>query len=59
MVYKQEGSTDAYLYQTNLPKLQKFTICFWIKRTVGGNREKKCLLSIYAGQYKVQVNTLC
>ena len=31
--YKQTDDVSAYLYQTDLPALTQFTICFWF----GGN----------------------
>ena len=30
-VYEQELTTEKYLYQSGLPKLEALTACFWLK----------------------------
>ena len=30
-VYTQEDTVEKYLYQSGLPEMTEFTICFWLK----------------------------
>ena len=30
-MYQQPNIIEKYLYQSHLPELKKFTICFWVK----------------------------
>ena len=51
-VYVQKDSTDAYLYQDNLPELSEFTICFWLNRDKNSAPVDDYLVSLaVSGEY--------
>ena len=44
-MYQQQNTTENYLYQSHLPELKEFTICFWIKLDSLGE-QKPTIVSI-------------
>ena len=46
-VYHQQSTTDAYLYQKNLPALTSFTVCFWINLHHSNKMKSETLFSIF------------
>ena len=45
-VYTQEATVDKYLYQSDLPEMSEFTICFWLKMDSDEIPQNKYILSI-------------